>query len=92
MSQMLSPSVLAVMAWCALRVCGRSRVPASIAPRRVKKLVRSRVPCSCARIPLARFSSAPEIRPLHFTVEWAGVARASADLKDTFSSFGRSPR
>ena len=57
MSQMLSPSVLAVMAWCALRVCGRSRVPASITTRRVK-LVRSRVPCSCANSPREIFFSA----------------------------------
>src|ERR1700752_3283840 len=37
------PPVLAVMAWRALRACGRSRVPASIAPSKRRRRTRSPV-------------------------------------------------
>src|SRR4249919_3493485 len=46
--------------FCPMPMSKGSRTNSTLAPERYS-----------ATKPLARFSSAPEIRPLHFTVEWA---------------------
>ena len=53
------PPVLAVMAWRALRVCGRSRVPASIAPSKRRR--RTRSPVALARSGHVRTRNWPTI-------------------------------
>ena len=51
--------------FCPMPMSKGSRTNSTLAPERYS-----------ATKPLARFSSAPEICPLHFTVEWAAFARS----------------
>src|SRR4249919_1901435 len=55
--------------FCPMPMSKGSRTNSTLAPERYS-----------ATKPLARFSSAPEIRPLHFTVEWALLFQSPADL------------
>ena len=74
--------------FCPMPMSKGSRTNSTLAPERYS-----------ATKPLARFSSAPEIRPLHFTVEWASFKRQALSVAPaqgrnwhTFAGLSRAER